>query len=231
MNRIIPTWTILSLRSCYYKFSKLRYSEKNHKRQHGLIHIVLSQNFQQSSKDNTAQPILSSQGFFINFHQKLTFYYAKIESGTIWVDPYCPFRKIRLTFTKIIHGSFLRFSNISSIFWLSDNTVKNIVNIVISRILYIVFSRIQHKLPPKAQIFFGVQKFIKNVIRDNRIWPILSFQGCYRNFHLNSDIFCSSNNYLKTVSGTLQFDQYCPSKDLIQSSTKSPYFHGVQKPI
>ena len=121
------------------------------------------------------------------------------------------------------------FSNISSTFWLSDNTVKNVDNIVLSRIFYIVFSRIQDKFSPKARTFFGVQKFIKNFIRDNRIWPILSFQGSYRNFHLSSDICCCSNIYLKTVSDTLWFYPYCPSKDLIQISTKSSYFHGVQK--
>ena len=163
MNRIIRTWTTLSLKSCYYQFSKLRYSRKIHKRQHGLIHIVLSQNFQQSSKDNTAQSILSSQGFFINFHQKLTFYYAKIESGTIWVDPYCPFRKIRLDFTKIIHGSFLCFSNISSTFWLNDNTVKNIVNIVLSRTYILSFQGSKTNYHLKLKYFLAFKSSLETL--------------------------------------------------------------------
>ena len=31
------------------------------------------------------------------------------------------------------------------------------------------------------------------------------------------------------ISGTLRFDPYCPSKDLIQISTRGSYFHGAQK--
>ena len=50
---------------------------KNHKRQNGSINIVLvSQNFHQSPKDITIWTILSFQAFFINFHQKLVFYFC-----------------------------------------------------------------------------------------------------------------------------------------------------------
>ena len=34
---------------------------------------------------------------------------------------------------------------------------------------------------------------------------------------------------LKSVSGTLRFDPYCLSKELIQISAESSYFFGVQK--
>ena len=76
-------WTILFALEPYcplnlsiYWFSKSRHSKKNLKRQYGLIHIVLSQNFNPSSKDNIARSILSSQGFFTNFHLKLAFYFC-----------------------------------------------------------------------------------------------------------------------------------------------------------
>ena len=90
------------------------------------------------------------------------------------------------------------------------------------------FQRSKRQNPPKVQIFLGVKKFIKNFIRDSRIWPILSFQGSYGNFHLSSDILWWSNIYKKIVSGTLGFDPYCPSKDPAQISTESSYFHGIQ---
>ena len=44
---------------------------------YGFIHIVFPQNFDQSSKDITVWPILSSQGFFLDsFHQKLVIYFC-----------------------------------------------------------------------------------------------------------------------------------------------------------
>ena len=77
VNRIVHAWTITSLKSrCLLGFLKPGYGTKNYERQHGSIHIVLSQNFHQSSKGNTVWPILSSQGFFIDFHQKLIFYFC-----------------------------------------------------------------------------------------------------------------------------------------------------------
>ena len=79
-------------------------------------------------------------------------------------------------------------------------------------------------------ILFGAQKFIKIVYNwENTVWPILSFQGSYRNFHWSSCIICCSNICQKTASGTLRFDPYCPFKDLIQISIKSSFFFGVQK--
>ena len=85
------------------------------------------------------------------------------------------------------------------------------VHIVLSSMLYFVFSRIKDKFPPKAQIFFVVQKFTTNFVRDNRVWPTFD-QVSYRNFYLSSDIFWCSNVYLKTLSGTLWFDPYFPCK-------------------
>ena len=74
-----------------------------------MIHIVLSQNFHQSLKDNKARPKLSAQGFFINFHQKLVFYFCfknllknlNQGQGKIRVDTCCPFRKALLTFHEV----------------------------------------------------------------------------------------------------------------------------------
>ena len=150
-----------------------------------MIHIALSQNFHQSSKDNTVRPILSSQGFWINFRQKFAFYFfqasfAKLEFGTIQVDRYCPFTKIWLSFIKNTHGSYLYFSNISSTFWLSDNTVGSILS------------------------FSGSY--------------ILSSQGSKSNFHLKLKYFLVFKSSLQILSGTIGFDQYCPSKDLIEIS-------------
>ena len=69
VNRIVRAGTIATLKSRYLPgFLKPGYANKNHKRQYGSIHIVLKQNFHQSAKVNTVRPILSSQGFFINFH-------------------------------------------------------------------------------------------------------------------------------------------------------------------
>ena len=115
----------------FTRFSITGIRQKNHERQYGLIHIVLSQHFHQSSKDIIIWPILSSQGFFINFRQKLVFYFCfefqasfeKFESGTIRVDTYCPFRKILSTFIKNTYGLLLYFSIISSKFWPRTNTV------------------------------------------------------------------------------------------------------------
>ena len=74
-------------------------------------------------------------------------------------------------------------------------------------------------------ILFGAQKFIKIVyIRENTVWPILSFQGSYRNTHWSSCIIWCSNICQKTAYGTLRFDPYCPFKDLIQISIKSSFF-------
>ena len=77
MNRIVRAWIITSIKSRYLPgFLKLGMT-KNHKRQNGSINIVLvSQNFHQSPKDITIWTILSFQAFFINFHQKLVFYFC-----------------------------------------------------------------------------------------------------------------------------------------------------------
>ena len=79
--------------------------------QYGSIHIVVSQNFHQSSKGNTVRPILSSQGFcfthivfsriFYKFPSKACMLFLfqasfeKFESGTIRFDPYCPFQNLK----------------------------------------------------------------------------------------------------------------------------------------
>ena len=49
---------------------------KNHKRKYSLIHFLLSQNFHQSSKDIAVWLTLFSQGFVVNFHQKLIAYFC-----------------------------------------------------------------------------------------------------------------------------------------------------------
>ena len=76
VNRIIHAWTIMLFKSRYLPNFLTRGTTKNQKDQFGSIHIVLIQNFHQSSKDNTPRSIFSSQGFFINFHQKLVFYFG-----------------------------------------------------------------------------------------------------------------------------------------------------------
>ena len=118
-----------SFKSCYLTgFLKPGYSKKNHKRQFGLIHIILSQNFHQSSKDNVVWHLLPSQGFCLThivfsrilykFPSKVRVLFPfqasfeKLESRRIRVDPYCFNRKNRSTFIKNTHGSLLIFFSI-----------------------------------------------------------------------------------------------------------------------
>ena len=116
--------------------------------------------------------------------------FEKLESETIQVDAYCPFRKIWLTFIKNTYGAFVYFSNISSTFWL----------------------------------------------RDNRVWSILSFPGSYilsfhgskTNFYLKLKYFLVFKSSLKTLSGTIGFDPYCPFKDLIEISIKARILFVIQ---
>ena len=56
------------------RFSITGIRQKINERRYGSIDIVLSQHFHQSSKNIAVWPILSSQGFFINFHKKLVLY-------------------------------------------------------------------------------------------------------------------------------------------------------------
>ena len=105
-----------------------RDTTKHHERQYGLIHVVLSQHCYQSSKDTTVWPILPSQGFFIKFHQKLVLFlfqasFEKYESGTIRIDPYCPFRKIWSAIIKDTYDSLLCFF---CKFWPRGNAVWHI---------------------------------------------------------------------------------------------------------
>ena len=72
-------------------------------------------------------------------------------------------------------------------------------------------------------MYFLVFKYLfKNFLWINTVWPMLSFQRLYINFHRS---WCS-NVYEKTASRTLQFDPYFPLKDLIviPISTKSYFF-------
>ena len=79
----------------------------------------------------------------------------------------------------------MHFSNISSIIW------RILTHIVLSRILYVVLSRIWCKFPSKAFIYFGFQKFSRKIISGTKRinFVILSFQVSYRNFQLTSYIF------------------------------------------
>ena len=56
--------------------SKTGIRQKNHKRQYGSIHVVLSHNFHQPSKDIRVSPTLPSQWFFVNFHQTPVSYFC-----------------------------------------------------------------------------------------------------------------------------------------------------------
>ena len=122
----VYSWTIASLKSRYLPaFLKPEYGKKSHKRQYGSIHIVLSQNFHQYSKDiqsdpycplkDSVWPILSSQGFFISIKNSFLFLFQasfeNLESGTRRVDPYYRFRKIMNFYKKHI-GFVVEFFSI-----------------------------------------------------------------------------------------------------------------------
>ena len=150
------------------------------KRKHKPTHIVLSRIlYKFPSKDRVS---FLFQGSF-----------ERLESETIQVDAYCPFRKIWLTFIKNTYGAVLHFSNISSTFWLRDNRVWSILSFPGSDILSFHESKTNFYL--KLKYFMVFKSSLETFIRDNRVWPILSFQGSYRNFHLSSDTFCYSNVY------------------------------------
>ena len=104
VSGIVCPWTITSLKS----FSPVWVLQQTHKRQ--WLHIVLPQNFHQSPSSITwyfwvLQILISDQK--ITVWPLLTFediyiyiciycfehHLKKIESRTLWVDPYCPFRK------------------------------------------------------------------------------------------------------------------------------------------
>ena len=114
---LVCSWTITPLKSCCLPgFLKPGYDKKKilkdntvqlilsfHKISINLQKVIHSDPY--CPLKDSVWPIWSSQGFFINFHQKLMFYFhfkhlLKLESGTILVDPYCHFRKDRSTFIK-----------------------------------------------------------------------------------------------------------------------------------
>ena len=141
VNRIVHTWTIMSLKSRYLSgFLKPGYGKKIIK--DNLIQFMLSFNkifinYQKIIQSDpycplkdSAWPILSSQGFFRSFHQKLVFYFQfkhllkslnQRQYGlthTIALE-----KKIK---THMIHC--WNFFNISRKFWPRGNTVSPLLS-------------------------------------------------------------------------------------------------------
>ena len=94
MNCIVHAWNIMSLKSCYLLgFLKQGTAKKSLK----TMWFSSCCPFTKLSSILKSWPILSSQQFFINFHQKPMFYFCfkhllkKLESGTIQVDPILSF--------------------------------------------------------------------------------------------------------------------------------------------
>ena len=80
----------------------------------------------------------------------------------------------------------------------------------------------------QLKYFLVFKSLSKNCIRDNTVWPELSFQGSYRNFLLFLDTFGVQMFVKKLYLVHYGLDPYCLSKDLIQISTESSYFFGVK---
>ena len=160
----------MSLKSCYLPgFLKLGYSKKIIK--DNTVWFILSFHKIFSNLQKVIQsdpccplkdpvwPILYSQGSFLNFHQKLVFYFCfkhllKNLNWVIWVDPYCRFRKIRSTFIKNIVQCWI-FFNISNNIWLRDNTVWHLLSFQGSHILSFQGSNKSCNLKPIYFWFLG----------------------------------------------------------------------------
>ena len=78
------------------------------------------------------------------------------------------------------------------------------------------------------KLFFLFSKiYSKNCIRDNMVWPILSFQGSYMNVHLTLTYFLVLKIYWKIVSGTAWFGCYFPFQGFYQVFVKGWCFFSV----
>ena len=64
-----------------------------------------------------------------------------------------------------------------------------LIHVVLSRILYIVFSRMFYKFLPKSHIIFSVQKFTKKTVSGETIWfdPCCPFKNL---IEISPKIFC-----------------------------------------
>ena len=76
-----------------------------------MTHIILSR---------ILSRFFPSKAFVLFLFQS---FFEKFESGTLRIDPYCPFRKIWSTFIKTTYGLLLYFSNFFSKSWQRGNTV------------------------------------------------------------------------------------------------------------
>ena len=86
------------------------------------------------------------------------------------------------------------------------------------------------KISTKNSYSFWCSKiYSKNCIRDNMVWPILSFQGSYINVHLTLIHFLVLKTYWKIVSGTLRFDHYFPFQGFYQVFIKRSCFFSASK--
>ena len=121
------------------------------------------------------------------------------------------FRKIWLIFIKNTYGSFLYFPKTSSTFWLYQRQG----------------SKTNFRL--KLKCFLMFKSSLKNFIKDNMVWPILSFQGSYRNIHLMLMYLLVSKIYWRIVSGTLWFDPYSPLQGFYQVFLKGSSIFSVWK--
>ena len=158
---------------------------------------------------------------------------------TIWFDPYCPFKQFSTVFfkgwnswiqllfyfflehhketlkkeqynlihvIKSTHGlAWIAFSNICSRLWSGDNTVWRILSI---KEIFQGFIQ--------AYNLLLLQRFKKNSIMDNTVWPISSFQKMI-------ELHCTSQNFYQTI----RLESYSPLKYFRQVSTKSSILFSI----
>ena len=85
VSRIVHAWTITSLKSCYLpNFLKPPYSKKNIKDNVVQSMFSFHKILINLEKNNAIWTILSTEQFFINFHQKLVFYFCFFWKTWIW---------------------------------------------------------------------------------------------------------------------------------------------------
>ena len=186
MNCIVCTWTILSIKSCYLPgFLKPGYDEK----------II---------KDNRVRSILSFHTIFINlrkilqshpycplrdslliFIKSLCFISVSSIFWKIWIN--CPFRKIWPTFIK--KHTYMTRCCIFLMF--SDQEAMQLDPYCPFKDLICVFKDLI-QISTEPHYFLVFKCLLKICVRDNTVWPILSFQGLYINFH-QKVLKCLSN--------------------------------------
>ena len=208
VNCIVRAWNITSLKSRYLPaFLKLGYGKKVIK-DNTLRPILSFHSFHQYLKDNAVRPILSSQGYYLThivlskilykFPSKARVLFLfqasfeKLESGTIQVDPFCRFRKIRSTFVQLMVLCWIFFI-ISSGFWQGGNTVWPLLSFQKSHILPFQGSNESFKLELKYVLVSKV--FLKKLYHGQYGFTHIVHLRSYRNFHLSCYIFSCSDVY------------------------------------